>query len=141
MSKFLQIDSYKPNSVDYQALALPVHCARCSSLRAHQHRRRIHYVAQETLHELINHRLGKEDPSFIELRSKQFLVDGNTAIAKDLLAIKVRSRYARLCDRRQRVPRNGSLPWFAFGPTQDALTRAHEFISFERDVEQDIRIH
>src|SRR3989442_5347793 len=38
------------------------------------------------------------DPAYVELRSRQFLVDGSTSIAKDLLAIKVRSRYARLAD-------------------------------------------
>src|SRR2546429_3269834 len=93
MSKFLQIDSYKPASTEYQLLPF-----RFTELD------RDRYVLtniagefitlpKEIIPKLINHELRAEEPAFMELRARHFLTDGSTSIAKDLLAIKVRSRY------------------------------------------------
>ena len=98
MSKFQQIESYKPSSTGYQLLPF-----RFTELDAE------HYVLtnlagefitlrKEILPTIINHKLPDDDPAYVELRSRQFLVDPTTSVATDLLAIKVRSRYERLAD-------------------------------------------
>jgi uncharacterized protein len=98
MSKFLTLDAYKTPSTEYHLLPF-----RFTALEG------VRYVltniagefitiTRDVLTRLLDHKLTYEDPAYVELRAKQFLVDGNTSIAKDLLAIKVRSRYARLAD-------------------------------------------
>src|SRR5437870_6858575 len=98
MSKFLQIDSYKTRSTEYQLLPF-----RFTELDRGKYvltniAGEFVTVSKEILPKLINHELQEDDPAYLNLRAKQFLVDRNTSIAKDLLAIKVRSRYARLAD-------------------------------------------
>ncbi len=98
MSKFLQIDSYKPASAEYQLLPF-----RFTELDPERYvltniAGEFMTLPKETLPKLINHELRAEEPAFTELRARHFLTDGSTSIAKDLLAIKVRSRYERLPD-------------------------------------------
>ena len=98
MSKFSQIDSYKPSSTEYQLL--PFRFTELDDARYVVSNIAGDFITlpKETLPELINHQLLVDDPSYVELRAKHFLIDGATSIAKDLLAVKLRSRYARLAD-------------------------------------------
>jgi His-Xaa-Ser system radical SAM maturase HxsB len=50
------------------------------------------------LESFIQHRLEVNDDAYINLRSKQFLLDEHNQIAPDLLALKLRTRYASLAD-------------------------------------------
>src|SRR5262249_49272909 len=98
MSKFLQLDSYRPVSTEYRLLPF-----RFTELDDHRYvlsniAGEFITLPREILSRLINHELETGEPSYIELRAKHFLIDSSTSIAKDLLAIKVRSRYARLAD-------------------------------------------
>lgn len=55
-------------------------------------------VKRSTLVELVQHRLKKTDPAYIELRARHFLVDDRTTVGPELLSIKLRSRYRHLSD-------------------------------------------
>jgi uncharacterized protein len=98
MSKFLPFNAYRKTSNKYALL--PFRFTELDESR---------YVLvniagefltlpKEIVPKLIGHTLSDEDPEYVELRAKQFLTDENTAIAPDLLAIKVRSRYERLAN-------------------------------------------
>lgn len=53
---------------------------------------------RDDIPDLINHRLSPEHPLYIELRARHFLIDEKSSIAPELLAIKLRTRYARLAE-------------------------------------------
>ncbi len=55
-------------------------------------------ITKKTLHTFLQHRLSTEDPSYIDLRSRHFLIDGTTSLAPELLALKLRTKYARLSE-------------------------------------------
>src|SRR5262245_48649808 len=46
----------------------------------------------------VGHRLESDDPDYINLRAKQFLLDAHNIIAPELLALKIRTKYRRLAD-------------------------------------------
>lgn len=99
MSKFHGIELYKPSqSSPYTLLPL-----RFTSLDQD------HYVLTNlageylrlkrgTLDDFLRHKLPSDDPSYIELRARHFLVDETSAIAPELLALKLRTKYSRLSD-------------------------------------------
>jgi sulfatase maturation enzyme AslB (radical SAM superfamily) len=56
-------------------------------------------VLEKPLLELfVQHRLEDNSDAYVNLRSKQFLLDEHNQIAPDLLALKLRTRYAGLAD-------------------------------------------
>lgn len=55
-------------------------------------------LPNDRLKDFLRHRLPHDDGAYIELRARHFLIDKSTSIAPDLLAIKLRTKYARLCD-------------------------------------------
>jgi His-Xaa-Ser system radical SAM maturase HxsB len=55
-------------------------------------------MTKDVLHRLANGNLSARDPQYVELRSRHFLSDVHSTMGPDLLAIKVRSRNARLAD-------------------------------------------
>jgi His-Xaa-Ser system radical SAM maturase HxsB len=98
MNKFLQLESYKATGVEYQLL--PFRFTELDATRYVMSNIAGEFVTlpREILPKLINHQLREDDPTYVHLRAKQFLIDNSSSIAKDLLAIKVRSRYERLAD-------------------------------------------
>jgi His-Xaa-Ser system radical SAM maturase HxsB len=54
--------------------------------------------ARDKLFDLLQHKLSNEDPTYIELRARHFLIDDNSSIAPELLSIKLRTRYDRLAE-------------------------------------------
>jgi len=54
------------------------------------------FIHQSKLEPFIRHELDNTDPTFIELRARHFLTDNKTKIARDLLPVKVRTRYKKL---------------------------------------------
>lgn len=55
-------------------------------------------LPRSDVHALAEHRLDASSDTYIDLRSHQFLTDAHTNIAADLLAIKLRTRHARLAE-------------------------------------------
>lgn len=52
----------------------------------------------DILNKLVRHELDTTSTNYINLRAKHFLVDEVTSVAKDLLAIKMRTKYSRLSE-------------------------------------------
>ncbi|CAN7740224.1 His-Xaa-Ser system radical SAM maturase HxsB [Variovorax sp. LjRoot178] len=55
-------------------------------------------LPKNDVYEFANHRLAASTEAYVDLRSYQFLTDAHTSVASDLLALKLRTRYARLAD-------------------------------------------
>jgi His-Xaa-Ser system radical SAM maturase HxsB len=55
-------------------------------------------LEKSKLRSFVKHQLNAEDPDYINLRAKQFLLDSRNGIAPELLALKIRTRYRRLSD-------------------------------------------
>ena len=98
MSQFRAIEFYKAPKPSYRLLPF-----RFTSLE--QDRYVLTNMAGEylispkdTLVDLLQHTLSEADPNYIELRSRHFLIDDNSSIAPELLAIKLRTRYDRLAE-------------------------------------------
>lgn len=51
-----------------------------------------------TVHRLARHELRNDEAAYVALRARHFLVDANTSIAPELLAIKLRTKYQRLAE-------------------------------------------
>lgn len=98
MSEFHQIESYKPKSHQYQLLPFRFTELNENSFVASNLAGEFLVLPKDLVPNLIRHELSPDSPFYVDLRAKHFLVDGSTTIAKDLLAIKLRSRYERLAD-------------------------------------------
>ena len=57
-----------------------------------------HILQRDDLRSFAEHRLPPDDPIYIDLRSKQFLLDAHNEIAPELLALKVRTKFDRLAE-------------------------------------------
>lgn len=98
MSQFRTIEFYKSPKSSYRLLPF-----RFTSLD--QDRYVLTNMAGEhlitkrdKLLDLLQHTLSDEDPNYIELRSRHFLIDDDSSVAPELLAIKLRTRYSRLSE-------------------------------------------
>src|SRR5256884_248320 len=98
MSKFQNLEFYKTAQSSYTLLPF-----RFTSLD------RDRYVVtnavgeylittREKIFDLVQHQLSSDDPTYIELRARHFLIDESSSIAPDLLAIKLRTKYERLAE-------------------------------------------
>jgi His-Xaa-Ser system radical SAM maturase HxsB len=98
MSKFQAIEFYKTTQSSYTLLPF-----RFTSLD------RDRYVltnvvgeylitTRDKVFDFVEHKLSSEDPTYIELRSRHFLIDDSSSIAPELLAIKLRTKYERLAE-------------------------------------------
>lgn len=96
MSKFKEIEFYKSRDSPYSLL--PLRFTRLDQ---------DHYVVtnlageylrlrRATLLDFLHHKLSADDPNYIELRARHFLIDNSSSIAPELLAIKLRTKYSRL---------------------------------------------
>lgn len=98
MSKFQNLEFYKSSQSSYTLLPF-----RFTSLD------RDRYVltnavgeylitTRDKIFDFVQHKLASDEPTYIELRARHFLVDANSAIAPALLAIKLRTKYERLAE-------------------------------------------
>src|SRR5712691_4506499 len=98
MSKFRNLEFYKTSTSSYTLLPF-----RFTSLA------RDEYVltnavgeylitTREKVFDFVEHKLSSDDPTYIELRARHFLIDESSSIAPELLAIKLRTKYARLAE-------------------------------------------
>jgi len=98
MSEFHQIDSYTPRSQQYRLLPFRFTQLNDQDYVVSNIAGDFMVLPDEDLRRLIDHELSPESSLYVELRARQFVIDESTAIAPDLLAIRVRSRYERLAD-------------------------------------------
>ena len=98
MSKFQTIEFYKTAQSSYTLLPF-----RFTSLD------RDRYVltnavgeylitTRDKVFDFVEHKLSSDDPTYIELRARHFLIDESSAIAPELLAIKLCTKYERLAE-------------------------------------------
>lgn len=99
MSKFDGIELYKPSG-NFSYTLLPL---RFTPLNQDQYI--VTNLAGEylcltrgTLDEFLRHKLSNDDPTYIELRARHFLLDEASSIAPELLALKLRTKYSRLSE-------------------------------------------
>src|SRR5262245_54697538 len=99
MNKFQPFSFYaKQDSTRYQLLPF-----RFSELNAQKYlltnlAGEFHTLEKKKLPAFVRHLLPANDPDYIDLRAKQFLLDTHNAIAPELLALKIRTRYSRLAE-------------------------------------------
>lgn len=55
-------------------------------------------TTRDKVFDFVEHKLSSDDPTYIELRARHFLIDESSAIAPELLAIKLRTKYERLAE-------------------------------------------
>jgi His-Xaa-Ser system protein HxsD len=96
MSAFQELKFYQPASQTYVVLPL-----RFTGLNDRQYV--VTNLAGEfltlergTLQRFLQHQLPNCDQAYIDLRARHFLIDDCTAVAPELLALKIRTRYRRL---------------------------------------------
>lgn len=99
MSKFRPFESYA-DSLDAGYQLLPF---RFTRLRADQYvlsnqAGEYHVLERQDLNDFVAHRLDFAGPSYNDLKSKHFLMDQDSDVAIDLLALKVRTKHRRLAD-------------------------------------------
>ncbi|SLM48459.1 Radical SAM protein [Nitrospira japonica] len=98
MSHFQGIEHYQPSTSSYRLLPF-----RFSHLQNEQYvltnlAGEYWTTERSTLLNLLAHRLQQTDPAYCELRARHFLMDASTAIAPQLLSIKLRTRNHRLAE-------------------------------------------
>ena len=98
MSRFHGIETYQPTSAAYHLLPF-----RFTALDADRYiltNLAGEYVVLDhhTLQLLVQHHLRPTDPIYTELRAHQFVMDASSAIAPELLSLKVRTRFERLAE-------------------------------------------
>ncbi len=96
MSRFLAHSAYAPSSLDYELL--PFNFARLNDQEAvvTNMSGEMLVLPNTTVDALVNHTLHPNDPAYTDLRARHFLRISSDNASVDLLALKVRTRYARL---------------------------------------------
>jgi len=96
MSRFKKIEFYQHKENSYSLL--PFRFTELDQARYVLTNLAGEYIVldKKELPRVVNHHLQVDDPIYIKLRSRHFLVDKKTSIAKELLAIKIRTRYSKL---------------------------------------------
>src|SRR5467141_912755 len=99
MSKFQPLSFYATQeSVEYQLLPF-----RFSELNSQKYlltnlAGEFHTLEKKKLQVFVCHQLPADDPDYIDMRAKQFLLDAHNEIAPELLALKIRTKYSRLAE-------------------------------------------
>ena len=99
MSKFQKIDFYQKNNSNSYSL-LPFKFTALDEKRHVITNMAGEYLVlpKEIIPKLVNKQLAESDPIYVDLRAKHFLVDDKTTIARELLAIKLRTKYEHLAN-------------------------------------------
>jgi len=99
MSKFLGLDQFEADAVSGYRL-LPF---RFTSLDAREYvltnsAGQVALLDRETLDRFARHQLSPSTEAYKTLKARHFLLDSDSEVALDLLALKVRTRFARLAE-------------------------------------------
>jgi len=98
MSKFQPIEFYKNKSHSYELLPLRFEALDDENYVVTNMAGEYLTLPRDKLSKLVKHELTASDPDYVNLRARHFLVDDKTSIAKDLLAIKLRTKYSNLSE-------------------------------------------
>jgi uncharacterized protein len=98
MSKFQRIEFYKAPLSSYTLLPLRFTTLDQDSYVVTNVAGEYLKLKRDTLVDFLHHKLSNDDPNYIELRARHFLVDETSSIAPELLALKLRTKYSRLSD-------------------------------------------
>ena len=98
MSKFQTIDFYKTPKKNYHLLPFRFSNITDDKLILTNLVGEYFITEKKTLEDLVHHKLEQEDPNYKALRSKHFLYDDQTSVAKDLLSIKYKTKHNRLAE-------------------------------------------
>ncbi|MBU3547470.1 His-Xaa-Ser system radical SAM maturase HxsB [Polynucleobacter sp. MWH-Jannik1A5] len=98
MSKFQKIEFFKKEKSQYSLL--PFRFDRLDGARCVLTNLAGEYlvISDDALKLFVSHELDDGSQSYIDLRAKHFLVDGKTNVAKELLEVKLRTKYANLSE-------------------------------------------
>lgn len=96
MSKFQEIEFYKKPETKYELLPFRFINLSEDQLLLTNLVGEYYLTDREVLDDLVRHRLDRENSAYSSLRSRHFLYDEQTSIAKDLLKIKYRTRFNKL---------------------------------------------
>ena len=98
MSKFQTIDFYKTPKKNYHLLPFRFSNIGDDKLILTNLVGEYFITEKKTLEDLVHHKLEQENPNYKALRSKHFLYDDQTSVAKDLLSIKFKTKHNRLAE-------------------------------------------
>lgn len=98
MSKFQEIEFYKKPDKKYHLLPFRFINLTEEKLLLTNLVGEYYLTDRKVLDDLVNHQLDRENLAYSNLRSKHFLYDEQTSIAKNLLKIKYRTKFNRLAD-------------------------------------------
>lgn len=100
MSKFQPIEFYANRSKASSYQILPFRFTELDDSRHVLTNLAGEYVVapKEAVKPFVEHALASTDPFYQQLRARHFLVDEKTQVAKELLALKLRTRYERMSD-------------------------------------------
>jgi len=98
VSKFQEIEFYKKPDKKYHLLPFRFINLTEEKLLLTNLVGEYYLTDRKVLDDLVNHQLDRENLAYSNLRSKHFLYDEQTSIAKNLLKIKYRTKFNRLAD-------------------------------------------
>ena len=98
MSKFQGIEFYKKSDKKYHLLPFRFINLTEEKLLLTNLVGEYYLTDRKVLDDLVHHQLDRENLAYSNLRSRHFLYDEQTSIAKNLLKIKYRTKFNRLAD-------------------------------------------
>ena len=99
MSKFLPLSHYQQNlAAGYRLLPFRFTPLDDKEVVVTNQAGEWSILKRDALQDLVKHRLKFDDPQYDELKAKHFLIDDDSTVAIDLLALKVRTKLQHLAD-------------------------------------------
>lgn len=96
MSKFQAIEHYRSGGDEYKLLPLRFSELDSSRFVLSNLAGEYHILEKGAARDFLSHRLPPSSPHYADLKSKHFLLDDDSSVAIDLLALKTKSRLERL---------------------------------------------
>jgi His-Xaa-Ser system radical SAM maturase HxsB len=98
VSKFQPLDAYQPPDDGYRLLPFRFTALDDSDYVLTNQAGEFLTLERPALEALVRHRLPSSHPAYDDLKSKHFLMDGDSSVAMELLPLKVRTKLRRLAD-------------------------------------------
>jgi His-Xaa-Ser system radical SAM maturase HxsB len=98
VSKFQPIEFYKNKKKEYSLLPFRFEPLSGKNYAVTNLAGEHLIISRDALENLVRHKLDSGSPHYVNLRAKHFLTDDKTQIAKELLSIKLRTKYSVLSE-------------------------------------------
>jgi len=98
MSNFQTIEFYKNKKKEYSLLPFRFECLGENNYVVTNLAGEHLIITRDALENLVRHKLNSSSADYVNLRAKHFLTDDKTQIAKELLSIKLRTKYSVLSE-------------------------------------------